>query len=108
MDCTGATDGVKAIRGSFYYAIIYNNKLGLIKMPLNGPEDLPLREGFVKTFPMMVIIRDLENDKIIRKEQIDYGKPDDRRWLGRVSYFCCSNKQSVETMSLNDYKQYEE
>ena len=77
-------------------------------MPLNGPEDLPIKEGFVKTFAMMVLIRDLKNDNVIRREQIDYGKPDDRRWLGRLSFYCCSNGLSVETMSLNDFKEYEE
>jgi len=77
-------------------------------MPLNGPEDLPLREGYVKAFLMKVIIRDLKTNDVIRREDIDYGKPDDRRWLGRVSYFCCKNGQSVETMSLDDFKQYGE
>lgn len=77
-------------------------------MPLTGPEDLPLRGGYIKTFPMMILIRDLKVDKIIRKEQIDYGKIEDRRWLGRISYYCCTNNLSVETMSLNDFKEYEE
>lgn len=77
-------------------------------MPLNGPEDLPLREGYVKTFPMKVIVTDLKQNKVIRTEDIDYGKPDDRRWLGRLTYFCCKNNQSVETMALEDFKLYGE
>jgi hypothetical protein len=66
----------------------------------NGPEFAPLRE-FVKTFPITVTIFD-KDDNEIRHEQMDYGKPDDRVWLGKLSYWAWSNGHVVETTACND------
>ncbi|HMG15798.1 MAG TPA: hypothetical protein VK590_10140 [Saprospiraceae bacterium] len=68
----------------------------------NGPENVPLN-GFNKTFKVVVLIYDLKNsDNVIDMREIDYGLLDDRRWLGRVSFWAWSRGYSVETMSLND------
>lgn len=61
---------------------------------LNGPESIPLRE-FVKNFPMLISIYD--GEKLLREETIDYGNPEHRKWLGRVTYWAVSNNYLVET-----------
>lgn len=60
-----------------------------------GPEDVP-QLGYVRSFKMMVTIFDA-CDKIIREQVIDYGNHEERRWLGRVTYWACSNGMTVET-----------
>ncbi len=68
----------------------------------DGPENIPLI-NFNKTFKVAVFIIDLKNhDEIIDMREIDYGNPDDRRWLGKVSFWSWSKGYSVETMSLKD------
>lgn len=60
-----------------------------------GPEDIP-QLGYVKTFKMMVTIFDA-CDKVIREQEIDYGNVEHRKWLGRVTFWACSNAMTVET-----------
>lgn len=67
-----------------------------------GPWDVPLKE-YVKTFPLTIIITDLNTDKTVGIYQINYSEPDERRWLGRVTHYACNNNWSVETMSEKDY-----
>jgi hypothetical protein len=62
----------------------------------NGPEFAPLRD-FIKSFKIIVTVID-KDDNEIRREVMDYGKPDDRAWLGKISYWAWSNGHSVETM----------
>lgn len=67
-----------------------NNKI------VPGPEDIPLFGGYVKTFKMMVTIFD-KNDNVIREQEIDYGNHEHRKWLGKITYWACSNGMTVET-----------
>jgi hypothetical protein len=61
----------------------------------NGPEHAPIRD-FVKSFLIDVVVYNT-NDDIIRQETMDYGKPEDRTWLGKLSYWAWSNGHYVET-----------
>ena len=61
----------------------------------SGPEFAPLR-NFVKSFKIQVTIFD-SDDKIVREEVMDYGKPEDRMWLGKLSYWAWSEGYIVET-----------
>lgn len=70
---------------------------------LNGPESVPLRE-YVKHFMMIVTVYD--GDKVIREETIDYGNIEQRRWLGRVTFWACSNGYAVETIAEKDAVSY--
>lgn len=67
---------------------------------LNGPEAMPLRE-YVKDFPLIIVVYD--GDRLIRKEEINYGNSEHRKWLGKITYWACSNHYSVETMAAEDY-----
>lgn len=74
-----------------------------VKAP-SGPEDIPLME-FIKSFPIVVSIIDLATDKVIRTEHIDYGNHLHRKWLGKVTYYACTNGKAVETVAAKDYKE---
>lgn len=67
--------------------------------------DLPLR-SYVKSFKMSVIVYSLKTDKPVLDTEMDYGNPEHRKWLGKLTYFACSNGYSVETMSLKDRENY--
>lgn len=67
-----------------------------------GPEDLPLRE-YVKDHRLVILVYNLDNDVVLRKETINYSEPAERRWLGKITYWASVNGHSVETMSEKDY-----
>jgi hypothetical protein len=69
--------------------------------PPTGPEDLPLKE-YLKSFPLVVFVYDIKNDKVVREEKIDYSNYKHRQWLGRVTVWACQNHYSVETMAQSD------
>lgn len=62
---------------------------------LNGPESIPLRD-YVKSFPMIVTVYD-DDDNVIREEVIDYGNAEHRKWLGRCTFWACTNSYVVQT-----------
>lgn len=59
------------------------------------PEFAPIRD-YVKSLTIVVTIYD-KADKPIRVERMDYGKADDRKWLGKLSYWAWTNGHTVET-----------
>ena len=66
-----------------------------------GVENLPLRQ--INTHcPIIVIVTDLSTDEIVSTIELDYAKFDDRKHLGRLSFWAISNKHSVETMAKSD------
>lgn len=68
----------------------------------DGPENVPL-SSFNKSFIVVVFIYNLKNnDEVIDMRQIDYGSLEDRRWLGKASFWAWSKGYSVETMRLSD------
>ncbi len=71
-----------------------------VKAP-QGPWDAPLR-NYVKSFPMVVTIYDLKGN-LIKEEKIDYGSYECRKFLGRITYWACSNHYVVEACSQEDY-----
>jgi len=61
----------------------------------NGPEFAPLRE-YNKECKIVVTIYD-KNDVPIRVEHMDYGKKDDRNWLGKLSVWAWTNGHEVSS-----------
>lgn len=61
----------------------------------NGPEFAPIRD-YVKDLKIIVTFYD-EQDKIIREERLDYGNSEDRKWLGRLSFWGWTSGYTVET-----------
>lgn len=67
-----------------------------------GAENVPLRE-INKSTPALVIVYDLKNeDKVLEEKRIDYGNVEDRKWLGRITFWAMTNHCSVETIALVD------
>ncbi len=67
-----------------------------------GAENIPLRE-INKNLQALVMVYDLTNDDaLIVEKQINYGDADDRKWLGRITFFALTNHCTVETISLED------
>lgn len=69
-----------------------------IHEPRNGPEFAPIRD-YIKSFKIKVTVFD-KNDEVVRTEVMDYGKPEDRVWLGRLSFWSWQNSHYVETEAL--------
>ena len=66
-----------------------------------GAENVPIKD-INKHMPILVLIYNLKNDDLVEEKRIDYGKADDRRWLGRMTFWAITNHCSVETMALSD------
>lgn len=66
------------------------------------------REGLENTpvkhkLPVLVIVYSLkEDDKIVMEKRINYSDFEDRKWLGKISYWAYSNHCSVETIAIID------
>jgi hypothetical protein len=64
-----------------------------------GVESLPIRNKL----PIIVIVYSLlENDKVVIERTINYSDYEDRKWLGKISFWAYSNHCSVETMAMTD------
>ncbi len=70
-----------------------------------GPWNVQPRE-FVTSLKITALVYDLnnENGDIEYEFELDYGNPDDRKFLGRLSFWAISNKRSVETIGLEEWK----
>ncbi len=71
-----------------------------------GPWDVPLK-NYVKEFNIILLIKDIKSDRYIKEEKVNYGDPEIRRWLGRISYWAWCHGYAIETMSLDDYEKRE-
>lgn len=73
-----------------------NKRFGLWDKPIQGysKEDRPIK----------VIIWNIEKDTVEDEFILNYGDDQDRRFLGKLTFFAITNKRSVETMLLEDYK----
>ena len=80
------------------------NQSEAFKQKSIGPESIPLKT-FIKSFQAVVLICQKSDDKIIKKEEIDYGDEKSRKWLGKMSYWAWQNGLYVKTMALKDYKE---
>lgn len=69
-----------------------------------GVENLPLRE-INKSCPIYVLIVDLVKDEVVQEYKMDYANYEDRKHLGRLTFWAVQNHHSVETMHLSDIDQ---
>ena len=64
-----------------------------------GAENAPIQ----RSLPILVLVYSLrEDEKVVIEKTINYSSYDDRKWLGRISYWAYSNHCSVETMAMTD------
>ena len=67
-----------------------------------GAENIPLQH-INKNMPILVIVYDLiNNDTVVEEKRINYGDAEERKWLGRISFWAFQNHCSVETIALVD------
>ena len=67
-----------------------------------GAENVPLK-NINKQMPILVIIYDLRNgDRVVEEKRINYGDAEERKWLGRISFWAYENHCSVETIAIVD------
>lgn len=68
-----------------------------------GPWDAKLTE-YITSKPIMLLIHNLDKDLIEREFRLDYGKKEDRQFVGKVSFWCLNNGRSTEIMSVEDWE----
>lgn len=67
-----------------------------------GAENVPLRE-INKSMPVLVVVYNLkDNDAVVEEKRINYGDAEDRKWLGRITFWAVTNHCSVETIAIVD------
>jgi hypothetical protein len=67
-----------------------------------GIENIPLQK-INTSMPIMVIVYDLLNDdNVVIEKQVDFANYENRKWLGRLSFWCYTNHHSMETIALAD------
>lgn len=55
--------------------------------------------------PVLVLVYSLrEDDKVVIEKTINYSDFEDRKWLGKISFWAYKNHCSVETMAITDAK----
>lgn len=69
---------------------------------MQGPESAPLRE-YVKNYAIVVNI--YSGDDLIRHENVDYGDFEQKKWLGRLSFWAWTCGYTVETLSKEMHEQ---
>ena len=68
----------------------------------SGAENVPLRE-INKNLAALIIVYDLRNnDTPVVEKRINYGDAEDRKWLGRITFWALTNHCSVETIAVSD------
>lgn len=64
-----------------------------------GVENTPIRNKL----PILVIVYSLrENDRVVVEKTFDYSSYDDRKALGKLSFWAYCNHCSIETLALSD------
>lgn len=67
-----------------------------------GAENVPIRD-FNTSTPIKVFVIDLQNeDNIVKEVTLDYGKSEDRKYLGKLTFWALQNHHSIETMSVKN------
>lgn len=74
----------------------------MVELYKKGVENVPLRQ-VNNSCPALVIVYDLRNNNNpIVQNRVDFSNPEDRKWIGRITFWALSNHHSVETMAMVD------
>lgn len=68
-----------------------------------GPWSAPI-PNYVSSKKIAVLIHDIESDTIENEFELDYGSYEDRKFLGRLTYYAVTTGRSVETLDLDEWK----
>ncbi len=79
-----------------------------IEYSRRGPWDTPLKEYNKSETPIVVIIHDLtkneDQDTFESCHRINYASWEDRKFLGKLSFWAYNNRRSVETMTVEEWE----
>lgn len=67
-----------------------------------GPWNATPRE-FVNSLKIIALVHILAAETIEYEFELDYGNPEDRKFLGRLSFWAISNGRSVETLAVDEW-----
>ena len=59
----------------------------------------------IKDLDLIVLVKEIGTNKLVSQQILNYNNPEDRKWLGRVTYRACMNNQYVQTMNKSDHKE---
>jgi hypothetical protein len=76
-------------------------------MSRRGPWDEKPKE-YVTKLEMVAVVHNIENELIEHEFALDYGNADDRKFLGRLTFWCITNKRSVECVSVSEWAKIKE
>lgn len=66
-----------------------------------GPENVPIK-GYIIEYKWKVTAYDPnKNDEVVRECEMDYGQPNDRKWLGRFTVWATMQGYIVETEAVS-------
>lgn len=65
------------------------------------PWDVPIRK-YIETFPIIVLVVDIkgDEDKILHEIRLDYGDSNQRKYLGKITYWALDNGYTIEMMTV--------
>jgi hypothetical protein len=66
-----------------------------------GAENIPLK-SINKDLPILVMVYDLATDKLVDEVRMNYGDAEDRKHLGRITFYALTHHCSVETIAIID------
>lgn len=64
--------------------------------------NLSMRREIITTLPIIVFVINIESDDVIQQIELDYAKIDDKKLLGRLSYWALTNGCYMELMNKKD------
>lgn len=63
-----------------------------------GIENIPI----IRDLPIFVMIHDLKKDEVIQEIRLNYNDHEDRKRLGRLTFWAINNHCTVETIAIVD------
>jgi hypothetical protein len=65
-------------------------------------ENIPLRQ-INTSMPALIVVYDLLNaDNVVLEKRIDFANYEDRKWMGRITFWALTNHHSIETIAIVD------
>lgn len=60
-------------------------------------------QNLIKGIVIVVLTKDIKSGRVIGEERLQWDSPEDRRWLGRLTYRNLTRGCSTETINEKDY-----
>lgn len=68
-----------------------------------GAENVPSRSrAYDDPLPILIIVYDLSTDEPVVEKRLDYSKLEDRKYLGKLTFWAITNHHTIETIAVAD------